>query len=299
VPTHPDRAGGLGFLSNIVYAFTPLLLAQGALYAGMLANRILFLAAKLTAFKIDLALVGAVLLFVVLGPLLVFIPQLAWAKRTGLREYGVLAQRYVREFDHKWLRGGAAADESLVGSGDIQSLADLGNSFEVIRTMRVVPFTKETIVQRGHDTGAGAAPDTHHGLRGGAAGAAARRGVLRWHRPTMGARTFSEQGYRVNHCNEVTKPRQPKRTGVIRLAMVLLTLLAAGCAAYRLRSYAGQCGFEPPARFEEAGTAHPGSLRRLRNAEVVQGYLDGKRLYIHLVDGGIADNSACGARWTT
>jgi hypothetical protein len=34
-----------------------------------------------------------------------------------------------------------------VGSGDIQSLADLGNSFEVIRTMRVVPFTKEAIVQ--------------------------------------------------------------------------------------------------------------------------------------------------------
>ena len=81
-----------------------------------------------------------------LGPLLVFIPQLVRVKRTGLREYGVLAQRYVREFDHKWLRGGAAADEPLVGSGDIQSLADLGNSFEVIRTMRVVPFTKETLL---------------------------------------------------------------------------------------------------------------------------------------------------------
>jgi hypothetical protein len=53
----------------------------------------------------------------------------------------------VREFDHKWLRGGAAADEPLVGSGDIQSLAALGNSFEVIRTMRLVPFTKEAILQ--------------------------------------------------------------------------------------------------------------------------------------------------------
>jgi hypothetical protein len=34
-----------------------------------------------------------------------------------------------------------------VGSGDIQSLADLGNSFEVIRTMRLVPFTTETLLQ--------------------------------------------------------------------------------------------------------------------------------------------------------
>ena len=82
-----------------------------------------------------------------LGPLLVFAPQLAAAKRVGLREYGTLAERYVREFDTKWLRGGALADEPLVGSGDIQSLADLSNSFEVVRSMRIAPFTKETILQ--------------------------------------------------------------------------------------------------------------------------------------------------------
>jgi hypothetical protein len=147
VPTHPDGAGGLGFLSLTVPAFTPLLLAQGALYAGMIANRIFFVGAKLPEFKSDLLLVVAVLLFTVLGPLLVFVPPLARAKRTGLREYGILAQRYVREFDDKWLRGGAAVNEPLVGSGDIQSLADFGNSFAVIRTMRLVPFTKETVLQ--------------------------------------------------------------------------------------------------------------------------------------------------------
>ena len=39
VPTHPDRAGGLGFLANTVYAFTPLAVAHGALLAGLIANR--------------------------------------------------------------------------------------------------------------------------------------------------------------------------------------------------------------------------------------------------------------------
>ena len=58
------------------------------------------------------------------GHRLVFAPQLAQTKRTGNREYGALAQWYVRAFDVKWLRGGAPADESLVGSGDIQSLAE-------------------------------------------------------------------------------------------------------------------------------------------------------------------------------
>jgi hypothetical protein len=34
VPTHPDRVGGLGFLGNTVYAFTPLAVAHGAQLAG-------------------------------------------------------------------------------------------------------------------------------------------------------------------------------------------------------------------------------------------------------------------------
>ena len=54
--------------------------------------------------------------------------------KSGNREYGTLAERYVREFDAKWLGGGAPADEALVGSGDIQSLAALGNSFEIVRS---------------------------------------------------------------------------------------------------------------------------------------------------------------------
>jgi AcrR family transcriptional regulator len=86
------------------------------------------------------------LVCVVLAPLLVFAPQLARAKRIGKREYGTLAERYVRGFDVKWLRGGAPPDEPLLGSADIQSLADLGNSFEIVRTTRTVPITKEPIL---------------------------------------------------------------------------------------------------------------------------------------------------------
>jgi hypothetical protein len=83
---------------------------------------------------------------VVLGPQLVFVPQLARLKRSGLLEYGRLAERYVREFDDKWLRGQAPADEPLIGSGDIQSLADLANSFSVIQDVRVSLVTKESIL---------------------------------------------------------------------------------------------------------------------------------------------------------
>jgi len=147
IPTHPDRVGGLGFLANTAYAFMPLAVAHGAMLAGPLANRIFYLGATLPEFKVEIAVLVLFLLGIVLGPLLVFSPQLAQAKRTGNREYGTLAERYVREFDTKWLRGGAPAEEALVGSGDIQSLADLANSFEVVQTMGVTPVTKEAILR--------------------------------------------------------------------------------------------------------------------------------------------------------
>ena len=146
-PLHPDRVGGLGFLSQTAYAFMPLAVAHGALLSAMIANRVLHLGAALTEFKVEIALVVIFMQCLVFAPLFLFAAQLAEAKRTGLREYGTLAERYVREFDAKWLRSGAPPDEPLVGSADIQSLADLGNSFEVVRGMRLALFTKDAVLQ--------------------------------------------------------------------------------------------------------------------------------------------------------
>jgi hypothetical protein len=145
-PTHPDRVAGLGFLSGVSRAFMPLLLAQGALLAGMIADRVFYTGASLTQFKLDIVGVVAFAVLVVLAPLLVFSPQLERAKRTARREYGVLAQRYVRAFDSKWLRGEAPADEQFMGNSDIQSLADLGNSYEVISETRWIPFDARTVL---------------------------------------------------------------------------------------------------------------------------------------------------------
>jgi hypothetical protein len=147
VPTHPDRVGGLGFLSSTVYALIPLAMAHGVLLSGQLANRIFHLREALPSFYLEIFAFVAFVLCVLLAPLLMFAPALFQARLTGGREYGTFAQRYAREFDAKWLRGGASADEQLLGSADIQSLADLGNSLEVVRTMRTAVFTKDGVLQ--------------------------------------------------------------------------------------------------------------------------------------------------------
>jgi hypothetical protein len=147
VPMHPDGVGGLGFLSGTAYAFTTLAAAHGTLMAGQIASRIFFVHAALADFKFEIAIIVVFLLGLVIGPMLAFGSQLAQAKRTGLRRFGTLSQRYVREFEAKWLDGGADAQEALIGSADIQSLADLGNSYQLVKGMRYAPVTRDTVVQ--------------------------------------------------------------------------------------------------------------------------------------------------------
>jgi hypothetical protein len=147
VPTHPDHLGSLGFLANTVYAFSVLLVAHGAMLAAQIANRIFFVGAALRDFKLEIALMVAVLMLAVFAPLCVFSPQLSRAKRRGLDEYGTLAERYVRDFDGKWLRGHGRQREPLLGSADVQSLADMGNSFAVVRGMRLAPISRDAVLQ--------------------------------------------------------------------------------------------------------------------------------------------------------
>jgi hypothetical protein len=147
VATHPDKAGGLGFLSGSAAAFMPLTLSLGSLLSAMIAQRIFYEGAKLLDFKPEIAASVAVMLLIILGPLCVFGGHLARTKREGLLRYGKLATRYVTEFEQKWLEGGAPEDEAFVGTGDIQSLADLNNSFEIIPAMRLFPFGKGVVLQ--------------------------------------------------------------------------------------------------------------------------------------------------------
>ena len=147
VPLHPDRCCGLGFVGNVVTAFAPLLLAHSGLVAGFLANRILHEGAALPDYRFELVGMAVFLLVLVFGPLCVFVPKLNAARLAGLRTYGRLASDYVVGFAGKWTRGGAGDSEPLLGSSDIQSLADLDGSYSIVREMKLIPFGTQTIAR--------------------------------------------------------------------------------------------------------------------------------------------------------
>ncbi|PWT86029.1 MAG: hypothetical protein C5B58_02060 [Acidobacteria bacterium] len=147
VTAHPDHCGGLAFLGKSAYAFGPILFAQGAMLAGVVAARVLYRGESLLSFKLQIGAFVVFFVLAILGPLLIFTPQMARAKRKGLAIYGQLAQDYVDNFERKWVSANSNTSDDLLGTGDIQSLADLANSYSVVSSMRSVPFGLDDITR--------------------------------------------------------------------------------------------------------------------------------------------------------
>jgi len=146
VPTHPDRAGGLGFLELVHTEFIPLVLAISAAQSASLAQDIASGRMTFDAIYPGVAfvLLADAVLFV--GPLYIFSLKLWRCKVKGMNDYSVFAERYVNEFDRKWLGADPAPGEPLLGTADIQSLADLSNSVSIVRDMRLVPVSSSILM---------------------------------------------------------------------------------------------------------------------------------------------------------
>ncbi len=147
VATHPDRAAGLGFLGGAHLSLAIFPFAFSCVLSAQVAFQVYFDAVPITSFKLIFVVYLVLMLLLILGPLLIFAPLLARTRRRGMREYSILANSYNRAFHQKWVIGPPPADEPLLGSADIQSLADLGNSFGLIREMKIFPFSQQQILQ--------------------------------------------------------------------------------------------------------------------------------------------------------
>jgi hypothetical protein len=143
---HPDRAGGLGFLAASVFAFSPVLAAQTISLAGIMGDQIWHAGANLPGFKMEIVGVSTFFMLLVLMPLTFFTMRLDLAGRWARGEYGILASHYVEEFYRKWIQHRGTNGEPLLGTSDIQSLADLGNAYKDVSAMRLVPFGKDTVI---------------------------------------------------------------------------------------------------------------------------------------------------------
>jgi hypothetical protein len=145
-PTHPDRAGGLGFLGWGLASFSVILLAVSAVLSGSLAGEILFRGSSLDQLKYHVVVFVVLAIAILHAPLLAFAGRLGRCRLQGLLDFGALIRRHDRAFDERWIKVRGADRASLLGSPDASSLADLGAVYEHIDRMQLIPFDRKALL---------------------------------------------------------------------------------------------------------------------------------------------------------
>lgn len=139
VATHPDRVGGLGFLCQPTELFGVVVLSCASVVAASWGSDVLHAGIPFHAHQTELAFVVVLMTALAVLPLLPFSSVLFRLRERSLRDYSAFARRYGARFEEKWIGSTHdASHDSPLGSPDIQSLADLATSFQVVSEMRLV-----------------------------------------------------------------------------------------------------------------------------------------------------------------
>jgi hypothetical protein len=146
VPTHPDQHGGIGFLGLSPVAITPTILVGSAVIGATWRSEIFREHVHFMSFKIDAVVLVGVVLIVVLGPLVFFVPRLARLRRLGIFEYGALGQFESMQFHQRWILHRAGREEEFPATPEASTLTDYGSSYQNIEHLQPFPFDQGAFV---------------------------------------------------------------------------------------------------------------------------------------------------------
>lgn len=141
--THPDRMGGLGPLLEPSYAFCAVVAAVSSSIAAGWATLMIRANVPASTFYPMAATYAGLALALTGLPGCLLAARLVQIRRDGLRHYGAFAHRYARAFEDRWF---FADGKDALGAPDIQSLCDLGGSYDVLSQTRVVPWNRRLVL---------------------------------------------------------------------------------------------------------------------------------------------------------
>ena len=146
IPTHPDRAAGLGFLSIYPSVFTGFSFALSCVISAAILKDLAVEQRPNEIVWFTVAGWLALNLMVFLGPLLVFAVPLHAARERALIEYGRMATRQHVATHRKWT-GKTADDEGEAGVSGLPSTAELNTNIQAIREMGYTPINRAAVTQ--------------------------------------------------------------------------------------------------------------------------------------------------------
>jgi hypothetical protein len=145
VPTHPDGAGGLGFLEGLPVAFAPVALGMSAVLASRWAHDVVYHGVHVASLRLPMAAFAVATVVVFLAPLLPWAGVLRRAKRQAELDYGALVARHGRDVRRRWILGEPAQDEPLLAAAELGPVADTSTLFEAVQRMRPAPIGRRAL----------------------------------------------------------------------------------------------------------------------------------------------------------
>lgn len=146
VPTHPDRAGGLGFLERLPAVFAPLALAVSVVLASRWGHDAVYHGLTLTSVKVEMIIFIGLCAVVFCLPLLAFRRPLKRAKQRALLEYGALVGQHGRLVHARWIEGRAIGEQPLLSAPELGPAADTAAIYQSVQSMRTLPVGKASLL---------------------------------------------------------------------------------------------------------------------------------------------------------
>jgi hypothetical protein len=146
VPSHPDGAGGVGFIERLPMALAPVSLALSATLASRWAHAIVYHGQTMTSFKLPAIMFTVVWSLFLLAPLLPLGPPMFRAKRAALPSYSATVAEQGRAIRRRWIDGTTKAENPLLEPEGIGVMADAATMYNQVRAMRILPVGRPSLV---------------------------------------------------------------------------------------------------------------------------------------------------------
>jgi hypothetical protein len=146
VPTHPDRAGGLGFLERFPKAFLLVALAASAVLASRWAHDVVYHGVTVQSLRLPMIAFVIAVIVLFLSPLFMFIGPLFRAKRQALLDYGALVGHHGRLVRERWIEEKEVQDDAILNAPELGPVADTTSLYEAVKRMRIVPLGKSSVM---------------------------------------------------------------------------------------------------------------------------------------------------------
>ena len=137
VATHPDKSGGLGFLTLFPVMFLPLVFSLSAVIASQALQEVLFHDAEFGQLRAAAIVWIVLVLLIFVGPLAVFSRKLVQLREQAILDYGELVARHNRRAEREFHADDA--EGRLLDSGTISGVADIAAGLDRIYSTRILP----------------------------------------------------------------------------------------------------------------------------------------------------------------